>query len=308
MAENETLFMKICLAADVRYLQHLAVTMSSVLVNADAEDSLEFLILTDGSVDQDRLRRLVFPRDCQITVINAATRVRQHMEIINNPKWSAAAYYPLLLPYLCDSDERIIYLDCDIIVRSSLAGLWKMPMREAVAGVLDTGFDHQARLAADGIQFQGDYINSGVTIWNLEHIRSLDYEELLLDASKRLPNPGFVDQDWINIMFDNDKLRLLPVWNAMSHFFAETDTWASVYSADQMAETRANPNVVHFTNIKPWTMTYTAHPYWPEYWSYLKKSGFSHLSYKGWLKRIFLNKPDSFVLLARHKWFSKGHV
>ncbi|MBN2161944.1 MAG: glycosyltransferase family 8 protein [Pontiellaceae bacterium] len=287
---------KLCLAADANYMQHLVVTMSSVLIHADESDSIHFLVLSDGSIDAELLRRTMFPRTCGIDVVNAAELVREHMDIQYNPRWAVAAYYRLILPDLCPDDERIIYLDCDIVVRSSLAPLWMMDMDESIAGVADTGFDHRGRLAEAGVDLADPYINSGVTVWNLKKMRYNDYSSTLQQAVARCPVPDFPDQDWINIMSDSDRKILPPYWNAMSHFFAEEEDGYELYSPAELEAARTNPGICHFTNVKPWTMTYTAHPFWPEYWSCLKQTGFSGQCYKGILKRIFMNKPHSAVL------------
>lgn len=297
--------MKICLAADNRYLQHLVVTISSVLINAEASDAIDFLILTDGSIDAAELNRLAFPRECRINVVNATELVRENMDIPYNSRWPEAAYYRLLLPDLCNLDDRIIYLDCDIIVRGSLSPLWTLPLEQSIAGVVDTGFDHKSRLANRQVEILKEYINSGVTVWNLKRMRENDYSRHLRSASKVLPDPEFPDQDWINIMFDTDKKILPPCWNAMSHFFIDADVGMGPYTEEELNAAKTNPKICHFTNIKPWTMTYTRHPYWTEYWDCLKETGFARLGYKGWLKRMFLNKPDSLVL--RTGRFLRGH-
>ncbi|MDZ8117753.1 glycosyltransferase family 8 protein [Pontiella agarivorans] len=287
--------MKICLAADANYLQHLIVTMASVIINSNPEEPLEFTVLTDGSIHPDCLNGISLSRSYGVRVINAAELVHEHMEIDAECRWPVAVYYRLLLPSLCESDSRIIYLDCDTIVRKSLDELWNLPMKESsIAGVPDDGFGHKKRLAQYGVQLENEYLNSGVMLWNLDRIRSGDYERKLKDAGMRLPNPEFPDQDWINIMFDAEKKIIPPKWNAMSHIF-EQERNAAINSTEELFAAKCDPYICHFTNIKPWTMTYTAHPFWLEYWEYLASTPFAGRKYWGIIKKRFLSSDQSLL-------------
>jgi lipopolysaccharide biosynthesis glycosyltransferase len=286
---------KVCLAADRKYLQHLVVTMASVLIHADASDHIEFLILSDGSLTDDHFPKVAKLGNCEIRIMRADQLVRDRMVVAPNAHWAVAVYYRLLLPYLCERDARIIYLDCDIVVRASLAPLWSMVMEKSFAGVADTGFDHQGRLARRGVESDGDYFNSGVAVLNLERIRARGYEELLRDVERKLPNPEFPDQDWLNLMFNADKQLLPPEWNAMSHLFSSENKSMAPYTDQEVDSARTNPKICHFTNIKPWTMTYNEHPYWFEYWEVLKYTPFAWRYPAGFLKKIFLSKNDTLL-------------
>ncbi|VGO21678.1 glycosyltransferase family 8 protein [Pontiella sulfatireligans] len=302
MAEEFTLNMlmdtpiKVCLAADRKYLRHLLVTMSSILLHAAEKERFEFLILSDGSLRDAHFSKVGGLGDCEIQIVRADQMIHEHMDLVCNPQWPFSVYYRLLLPFLCSGDERIIYLDCDIIVRSSLAPLWNISLEESVAGVADAGFDHLRRLGEKGIEIAGPYINSGVMVWNLERIRSMNYSAQLKKVKKRLPNPDFPDQDWINIMFETEKQILSPVWNCMSHLFSpEADLFAP-YTEEEVSISRGNPRICHFTNIKPWTMTYNEHPYWFEYWEVLRSTPYAWLYPKGRAKKILFSSEDSFFL------------
>ncbi len=268
--------------------------MVSILVHANAADRFEFLILSDGSLNAGHFSTIRKLGNCGIRIVRADRLVHQHMQMPRNTQWPAAVYYRLLLPFLCEADARIIYLDCDIIVRASLAGLWNLPLGQSMAGVADVGFDHLGRLAKQGIEIEGPYFNSGVTVWNLDRIRTCGYETLLRNASERLPNPEFPDQDWMNLMFESDRLILPPHWNAMSHLFSDQKKSMKPYTDDQVELARTNPKICHFTNVKPWTMSYTAHPYWFEYWQLLKETPYRRSVWKGYLKKTLLSNDEGF--------------
>ena len=58
---------------------------------------------------------------------------------------SLAAYYRIILPSLLPSMEKIIYLDCDVICRSSLAPLYADDMQGfSLKGVIDIDAERHA--------------------------------------------------------------------------------------------------------------------------------------------------------------------
>lgn len=286
----------ICLAADRRYLQHLLVTMASILLTREASDRFHFIILSDGSLSPGHIERLKRVSEFDFELVRASELVGKYMDISEDQHWPLSAYYRLLLPFVFRTASKILYLDCDVIVRHSLSTLWATPLeQQSVAAVIDTGFHHRERLEEQGVHIEGAYFNSGVLLWNLERLPLNDYHRLLQDSFKRLPAPAFADQCWLNMMFDGDK-QVMPVeWNVMSHMYTSEDLLLEPYSATEIAAAKAEPKICHFTNIKPWTMTYTAHPYWFEYWQVLKKTPYKWLYPKGYLKRYLFSREDSFL-------------
>lgn len=288
------LTIKVCLAADKNYLQHLVVTMASILLKLNPGERVDFLILSDGSLENRHFKKVLGLAPSSVEVVNATELVHQYMELAYNPEWPISVNYRLLIPFLCPSDDRMIYLDSDTIVRTSLSGLWKIPLEGMIAGVADTGFDHAGRLAGQGLSLSDPYINSGVLLWNLEKIRA-DYSERLNAVAKRVPSPEFPDQDWINLMFESDKQLLDPSWNSMSHLFSEDWKPDDLYAPAQIDKAQQQPDICHFTNIKPWTMTYNEHPYWFEYWEVLRHTPFSGRYPMALLKKALLTNRDGFV-------------
>jgi lipopolysaccharide biosynthesis glycosyltransferase len=285
----------LCLAADRNYLQHLFVAMASVLVHAGSSDRFRFILLSDGSFSLKQLDGLKRVGAFDAEVINAADVLGQHMVIHPENRWPVAAYYRVLLPFICPAVSKVIYLDCDTLVRTSLKALWDVPLEgKAFAAVADFGFPHRERLRGYGIHIEGDYCNSGVAVMDLDRMRSLDYPERLRDAERKVPVPEFADQDWLNIMFNSDKLVLPIRWNVMSHLFANLQPPKEPYPAVEIDAAKADPFICHFTNVKPWTFSYTEHPFWYEYWELLKRTPYRRQMWKGYLKKALLSDREGF--------------
>lgn len=209
---------------------------------------------------------------------------------------SAAAYYRLVLPYVLDeSVERVLYLDCDIMVRKNLEEYYDCSMKDSyVAGSHDIEEEqHSKRL---NLPF---YINSGVLLMNTKEIKQNFSLEKMLSETNRLMNQDEItcgDQDIINVLF-HEKVFFLPD----SFNFQRCIHKKYVLQHKEEVNKAA---VVHFiTSDKPWFSTYVF-PYTREYYRYLKK----YMEFGEKLK-YWVQKPIGLVKIAKkHNDYMSGKV
>ncbi len=119
-------------------------------------------------------------------------------------------YYRILAPWLLPGEERVLYLDPDMIVNGSLENFFHMDLgKDVMAAVRDrpAGMDNKARL---GLKDHSVYVNSGVLLMDLKKMRERKSVE---DVQKFLAQNGkemvFPDQDIINSMWEGD-IRQVP--------------------------------------------------------------------------------------------------
>ncbi len=209
---------------------------------------------------------------------------------------SVAAYYRLLLPFVLeDTVEKILYLDCDVMVRKELAKYYDYDIKESyVAGAHDIEEgQHSVRLK---LPF---YMNSGVLLINTKSIKEGFSMKKMLNEMNRLWEQGGAtlgDQDIINILF-TEKMYFFPDTFNYQHCIHKK------YILKHKKEVEAAA-VVHFiTSDKPWFGTYVF-PYTKEYYGYLKK-------YFGIWKKLkyWLLKPAGMVkIIKKHKDYMSGNT
>lgn len=145
-------------------------------------------------------------------------------------------YMRLLLPSLLDVG-RVIYIDCDMIVRRSLAGLYASDLGgTAVAAVADMGVARYMRDNGYGLRFQGGqlpaeaycrdvvgldldrdgYLSAGMMVMDLAQWRAQDLAARCLAFSAAVQQRHFHDQDAINHVLKGRFARLDQRWNALS--------------------------------------------------------------------------------------------
>ena len=230
----------VCLSPDNNYCKHAGVVIASILSNANSSDELHFYILDSGLSDEnkDNILKLKTLGNCEISFVKVdESKFDIYKDISTHSYLSIAAYYRLRLAELLPDIDRIIYLDCDTIVNTSLNELFNIDFEDNyTAGVLDVRVKHKKKWK------NTSYVNSGVLVINLAKIRQDNIENAYFEYTKN--NPDVIktgDQDIINFVL-KDKIKILPdEWNVqVSHFNSRT------------SYTR-NPKIVHFIGCqKPW--------------------------------------------------------
>lgn len=212
MEQKEKTVIPICLAADKNYLQPLAVTMASILKNKAASDDIRFYILENTFSDSDRqlLSQLKSIADFEIEYINVQDKVLNLFPLKKKDRVSIETYFRLLIPELIPHEDRIIYLDCDIIVQNSLAKLYSIDPGEGyIMGVRDIDSRrHAKRLHTPR------YINAGVLLMNSKKMREGRIIEKFIDyITVHQNNIEMHDQDVIAAVL-KDHIRYIPdTWN-----------------------------------------------------------------------------------------------
>lgn len=280
----------ILFCADENYAPHLGTAIASILVNAAPTDRLHFHVLSDGlSPETERkLKATVEGGTGSIRFLQSdpdlreyATAVSLESKIHDLPKLD---YYRLRMGSLFPELRRLLYLDCDLIVRGSLSPLWNTPLLgNTLAAVEDQGrgalMDSEKRTL--GVQ---RYFNSGVLLVDLDAWRSRETEDRLREfGEKRRDIPRlWHDQTILNAVLGNEILFLPVEWNLMVHCLQE---------GRRGQPEAARGSVAHFTgNAKPWRYNPHAVPFSEEYWKYRSTTPWGKNFPFNSLKRQFLRE------------------
>ncbi len=177
--------------------------------------------------------------------------------------------FRLFLPDIIETD-KVIYLDCDIVVQMDIAELWGIPLDDfAVAAVRDVwSLDFQKGkkvawrlgLVWDLLEIPHDsYFNAGVLLMNLKKIREkYDFlprvEEFYAKFRKGIT---LADQDCLNWIFRGDKLLIDERFNHIDVSGVTKET--------------LDGSIWHMAggSAKPWT-SYTRPLVDDLYWKYLR--------------------------------------
>jgi lipopolysaccharide biosynthesis glycosyltransferase len=175
---------------------------------------------------------------------------------------TAATLLRLLLPLVLKDIDRVVYLDCDLIVLNDIATLYDTDLSGfPLAACLDFWLTGAAPFAPPGWDVEAwheflnevvsladwkTYFNAGVLVMDLKRFRNTGLVhaagEFLEQTNYKTP---FVDQEALNHVIDGAFVRLDPRWNVLA------------------ALGHSNPWVIHFAGPnKPWSCEGRPIPFW----------------------------------------------
>lgn len=279
--------MDIAICTDCNYIMPCGIMLYSICKN-NKDEHITFHIIIDESVKQDdknSLEEIVStePLKTVLFYLIQGSSFNYYPRLDKtNPKnhITKAAYYRLLLPKIIPENiDKILYLDCDIIVRHSLKDLWNTELaNKSIAVIPDVAegiIDKYNRLRYP--QTKG-YFNSGVILINLRKWRKdnvfLSFNQFIHD------HPDWIklhDQDILNRIFYDDKINLPIKYN-----FQEGYLWNDLFYdywkyEKQVLAARKDPVIIHYTDSKPW-IEGCEHPFKAEFYKYQKNTEWKYCS------------------------------
>ena len=227
----------VCLSCDDNYSKYAGVVISSILANANEDDCLSIYIL-DGGISEEhkkQIESLKSIKDCSIEFVSVNPDMFEEYAKIKTHKYiTLPTYYRLKLPTLIAVD-KIIYLDCDIIVNSSLSNLFNTDLGiNLVAGAKD--------LNKRELKKNPTYVNAGMLIFNLKEMRKENTEKAFLNWTKENADKIKTGDQTIINMVCKGKIKILDgAWNVQSSNFTNRSSYTN------------NPKIIHFVcKNKPW--------------------------------------------------------
>lgn len=264
--------MNIISVCDDKYAQHLGVMFTSLLENTKAKN-VDFYVIDGGISDlnRDKLVTTVKKYNKNIEFLNVNKEKYSSFALKNN--MSHAAYYKLSIPELLPSKcNKVIFLDCDLIVLDDIEDLWQIDVsNHNLAAVLEPEFTRHEELKLDE---SVSYFNSGVMLINLDLWRKNKISEKAYEyLEENSYNISLHDQDAFNVVLSRYSLLTIPQrWNQRPKYTLK-DFPSVYYNEREFKEAVNSPGIVHFAggNNKPWHYL-CDHPNANDYIKYLKMS------------------------------------
>jgi len=162
--------------------------------------------------------------------------------------------------------DRVIYLDCDLIVKDDLKQLWEADFNNNyVLAVQDLWAPHISSMPGVpyqklGLSANSKYFNSGVLVINLQKWRADDITAQTISYLKIYQQDIRAhDQDVLNGLFADRWSELDPKWNLTPAIIDLFSSWQeSPFSEEVYQRLIDSPSIVHFaTNRKPWNSRHT---------------------------------------------------
>ena len=208
-------------STDDNYIPYLDVAISSLIANASKEYDYRIIVLNTG-LNEDNVskimqnERLGFKIDF-INISDELENIKSRLKDVYH--FSVVTYYRLFIASLFPQYDKVVYLDCDLVVLGDISELYNVDLKDNILGAAPEQFVQNTenfRLYAEsalGVDPDG-YVNAGVLLINLKEFRKNRIEEefikLITYYDFDLLDP---DQAYLNYLC-HGKIHVLPNgWN-----------------------------------------------------------------------------------------------
>ncbi len=159
----------VALCTDENFVVPTLVAATSILEN-NRDSNIQIHIISEGISDLSKRKfdelAKAYGQKIDVKVVDKTIFDR----MVTRSRYRSSMYLRFLLPDFLATESKVLYLDCDTIVRHSLADLYNTDLTDKSCGVVvdqqcdDTQIINRLRLTEP-------YFNSGVMLMNLDYWR-----------------------------------------------------------------------------------------------------------------------------------------
>ena len=240
-------------ATDDNYVPFLAVAMTSLLVNASKNHFYKIYILTTSLKREYAEQLQLIVKDCAPD--NASldfVSLRDEMEKSQGAfhlrhYYSRETYCRIFIPRFFPQYEKVLYLDCDIVVTGDISELYNTEIGDNLVAAAPeevmADFDVYGTYVEKALGIsRNKYFSAGILLINAELYRKENIEGKFIELMNRFVFRVTQDEDYLNVLC-KDRVKWLPVdWNK------------SAYAVEGRAKFDSTKlKIIHYKiNWKPW--------------------------------------------------------
>lgn len=257
------------------YLPMFFAVARGVFDHRNPERDYELLVMSDdlSATDLDEVAASTTPEPNQTGSFTYRLIELDHViELLGGALpgegFAVQVLFRLLAPQLMPDIERVVYLDCDLVVLDDVGVLFDQDLGGALLGAcvdpgmagMVGGYDlsERDRLTDElGLTDPYSYFCAGVLLWDLARTRTQIDPDILLEFV-RTHHPRYGDQDALNHVFQGTLLRHLDMrWDVLYDSegirVSKIVPHAPEHIREQYLQARRNPSIFHFAGpYKPW--------------------------------------------------------
>lgn len=308
--------MNIACATDNNFAPYCGIMLTSLFEN-NKDHSFSVYILSRGLSEEHCSKFNILARKyhSEIKIVDMNNYDWSNCPVREWDRLTVETYFRLVLPdVLSENIHKILYLDADIVINSSIENLYMQDMDDTP---LCACVDYSMSADPDDVEIRlgvekKNYFNAGMLLINLSYWRTFHISERCFELINSNPDIlKYHDQDALNLVLHHDHHRIK--YLDLTYNFLTSSIQAPIFESftnetKSIISQCSNPTIVHFTSlIKPW-FELCADPYKPLFLYYKRQSLWADTpqkknyetlrQYLGWQRRLFEMKIG-----MREPWF-----
>lgn len=248
--------MNILVTLDSNYVGPLTVLLKSIMIT-NPNNSFDIYVAHSSLTEEDfiKIKKATDPTRTAVHSVTVSPGILEHAPVLK--RISKETYYRLLMmDYLPDTVDRVLYIDPDTVVLRDLSPLYNIDFR----GRMLAAASHVKYFIEDinkirfGNPKDSRYFNAGVLMVNLDKMRKTVTSEMVFDYIEKNKRWLFLaDQDVLNGMFGKDMICL-------DECIHNLDEKTVIYNRKRVRDLKwveDNVIIVHYNGkYKPWKEGY----------------------------------------------------
>ena len=187
-------------------------------------------------------------------------------------------YYRILIPELFYHYNKVLYLDCDIIINRDVAQLYEVDLGNAPIGAVHNVLNYSMyRYVTNMLKLSAEtYFNSGILLINNNNFIEQQVKNKCFDLLKIKQNLVCPDQDLLNLACKDNIFLMDSGWNFQWHSCLPGAEKIVEQSEISLLNAKQKKYIIHYTSGKKAWM-YPENEYSVDFWSYAESSSYRQL-------------------------------
>jgi len=256
--------MNVVYASNDNYARHLAVSLYSLLEHNREEQDIHVSILSMGLSKEtnERLKTIANLFRRKLTIIELGDLKERFSYQVDTGGFDLSIMARLFVGEVLPKEtSRVLYLDCDTVVLSSLKKLWETDLKSFLLGAVMEPTIYPSIKEEIGLLPTEPYYNSGVLLIDMNRWREENAQKMLLDFYCSKGGKLFAgDQDTINGALKGRIKPLSPRYNFFTNYryyrYSHLVRLSPVYGklgSKMFSDAKKHPAILHFMgDERPW--------------------------------------------------------
>lgn len=257
-------------ATNDNYAPFLSVSLTSMLENASTEYVYKVYVLTT-SLKQQNMDNVCSVADkfsnrveCTVEFISLEKELDKIQSLFHlRDYYSKETYYRFFIPNLFPEYDKVLYMDCDIIILDDVAKLYNTELGENLVAAAPEEVMTEVDVFGNYVEKALDchresYFNAGILLINSRLFRLQHIADQFVEMIQRFTFRVTQDEDYLNVLCKGKTVLLDLGWNK------------TAFHNDKFDD--KNLKIAHYKiHWKPWH--YSGVEYENYFWEYAEKAG-----------------------------------
>lgn len=252
---NTNTIIPIVFATNDSYMPYLGVALTSLIDNATKNNEYKIYILyTKMSLKNINKLESMGNNNIFIKCINISEKMKGiKVKTVAYP--TIETTYRFFIPELFPEYNKILYLDCDIIILKDVAELYSVDIGDHVLGVVEEEmFPQISKYVEKKLELPiSDYFNAGILLINCQRFNEEEIKSKCFAMLMGNRKYSYLDQDVLNIACYQKVKFIDRRWNFEWGFLISNQKLVIEGREKELSNLLSDPYIIHYVSkTKPW--------------------------------------------------------